>query len=134
MTITQITHRCALVFGGLLILASAMHFFTGYPAIRQLLMQDGAREELYGAVTAIWIFSSITMLGFGLLSLLIASELRKGSRNAWRQGMVIGGGLALFGLIGWFRPFPNWHLFAFLVLGLILVVPLTVGIRRFGNA
>ena len=121
----------ALAAGILLALASLMHYFTGYPAINEILTRENAGPETSETLRVIWIFSSITMCLSGVWGIFISKGLKTGQKSAWWQGLALGLGMVLFCVATQFFGFPNYHLLMFGVIGLLLVVPLLIGKRNF---
>jgi len=112
-----------IIIGGcLLSFASFIHFFSGYPAVNALLEQGNSAKELIQTVRIIWIFSTITMFLCGVWGVNIGNALRKGTATQW-PGMLLGAGITLFGFIGFFIGFPNYHILAFSVPGLLIFLP-----------
>ncbi|MBI5917298.1 MAG: hypothetical protein HY842_18165 [Bacteroidetes bacterium] len=127
----KISGNFALVSGILLTLASLMHYFTGYPAINEMLAKESVGPETSQTLRVIWIFSSITMCLSGIWGIFISRDLKAGRKSAWWQGLLLGTGLVLFCVATQFFGFPNYHMMVFGVLGLLLVVPLLVNAGSF---
>jgi hypothetical protein len=78
-----------------------------------------------GILSAMLLFSTAVWL------LFLSVDLKKFSRKAWLQGVFIGLTLTVFGASLWYRYPASLHLPAFLVTGLILLIPLLVFGRSF---
>ncbi len=131
MNALKIASRFALVGGILLVLASLMHYFTGYPAVNETLAKENVGPETSAILRVIWIFSSITMCLAGIWGIFLSLDLKNGSPRAWWQGMILGLGLIKFCVAAQFFGFPNYGLMMFGVLGLLFVGPLLVGSGQF---
>jgi len=114
---------CTIAGGILLILFFTPHFFLGYPAISDLLRKENVSTELAFAVQNIWIFASITMLLCGIWGTSLGYHALKTNARKRLEQVLLGFGITLFALVGWFHPFPNWQLFIFFVPGLLILIP-----------
>lgn len=114
----------ALAAGVLLILSSLMHFFSGYPAINEIIAKENAGPETSHTFRVIWVYSSFTMCLTGIWGIFIAKGLKNGQKSAWWQGITLGLGMILFCLAAQVIQFPNYGMFLFGVIGLIFVTPL----------
>jgi hypothetical protein len=114
----------ALTAGILLALSSLMHFFSGYPAINEMIAKDNAGPETAHTFRVIWVFSSITMCLMGIWGIFISKGLKGGQKSAWWQGLALGLGMVLYCVAAQFIEFPNYGMLLFGVIGLLLVVPL----------
>lgn len=119
----------ALAAGTLLALSSLMHFFSGYPAINEMIAKDNAGAETAHTFRVIWVFSSIAMCLMGIWGIFISKGLKAGQKTAWWQGLVLGLGMVLFCIAAQFIEFPNYGMLLFGVIGLLLAVPLLVAKR-----
>ncbi|MBK9014345.1 MAG: hypothetical protein IPM82_09765 [Saprospiraceae bacterium] len=127
----KIIGNFALAAGILLALSSLMHFFSGYPAINEMITRGNAGAEIAHAFRVIWVFSSITMCLTGIWGIFISKGLKAGQKSAWWQGLALGLGMVFFCLAAQFIKFPNYGMMLFGVIGLLLVVPLLIGKRNF---
>ncbi len=127
----KIIGNFALTAGILLALSSLMHFFSGYPAINEMIARDNPSAETALAFRVIWVFASITMCLTGIWGIFISKGLKTGQKNAWWQGLALGLGMLFFCLAAQFIEFPNYGMLLFGVIGLLLVVPLLLGKRSF---
>ena len=122
--------RLAILTGFLLILTAGIHSLNMSDAVIAVKTGDIAPSQA-SSILSVWLFSSISMLLIGIWLLFLSKELRALNRRAWWQAFFIGAGLTSFSLISWFRFPRDFHLFYFLLLGLILLVPLISNSGRF---
>lgn len=130
MKSNSIISNFALAAGVLLALSSLMHFFSGYPAINEMIAKDNAGAETAHTFRVIWVYSSITMLLTGIWGIFISKGLKAGQKSAWWQGIALGLGMLLFCAAAQFIEFPNYGMLLFGAIGLLLVGPLLV-VKRF---
>ena len=117
---------CARVSGILLILSSMMHFFLGLPEVVLKPIAEGKiiDPETAGNFYAIWVFSSITMFLTGATLALISTDLKHLNRRVWKLALLIGFGIAGFGIIMAIKfPEAAAHMMAFVAIGLITFLP-----------
>jgi hypothetical protein len=111
--------------GGILIfLSGLMHAGMGLPAVLEMIRQGLITGEARLDVVVIWVYSSFAMVSLGLIPVILASGLRRGSRLAFRGCLVVA--VAYLGFAAWALVYSsgNPHFIAFAVLGLLLGAPL----------
>jgi len=123
MTENKIVVRCTKTSAVLLVMTSLIHAFN----INDVLvgLKTGDIAPAYApAIVSVWIFASICMCALAGWLLFLSSELRKYSRKAWWQALVIGLSLAGFGLGCWLQYPKAFYLLYFFILGMITTLPL----------
>lgn len=111
-----------LAAGFLLILFSVIHYFQGYPELKQIIIQENATPKLSHILKLIWVFSSTTMLLCGLWALSIYRQISLFNFSVKKDGFILGLGLLLFGIYQLLNPFHDFHLFQFVVPGILLLI------------
>lgn len=111
--------------GGILIfLSGLMHAGMGLPAVLEMIRQGLVTGEARSDVVVIWVYSSFAMVSLGLIAVILASGLKRGSRLAFRGCLVVA--VAYLGFAAWALVYSsgNPHFIAFAVLGLLVGAPL----------
>ena len=139
MNKTELTANLVLAGGIILFITGVGHICLGVPqfneAVSQGLInllplnqidfesQSLGREE----VKLVWIVFGLDMNIFGLITMFLTSELKKGKRLAWNIGIVIGLFYLIVGLTTMFY-FKELHpaVVSFPIAGLIISIPLLV--------
>ena len=130
MTFNKIIYRCTLIAGILLMLFSVPHAL-GVTAVFDYIKNGEIGETYAKTAIIIWIFGSVTMLLLGATLVYLSKHLQMLSKNAWRLGTLIGIGLTSFGG-GFFIQNPgSTHMLGFLLLGLLVLIPLVIFVRKF---
>ena len=122
--------RCAVITGILLILTSVIHALDINDTVIAVKTGDIAPSHAASAIS-VWIFSGVSMLLMGIWLLFLAKDLKLMSRRAWWQALVIALGLAGFSLGSWLQFPKAFHLLYFLLLAMILLVPISLHIKKF---
>ena len=77
------------------------------------------------------ILSAMLLLLIAIWILFLSGDLKRLKRKAWWQSVIIGLTITTFGATLWFRYPTSIHLPAFLLTGLILLLPLLFYGRNF---
>jgi hypothetical protein len=127
----KIIARCAWLTGILLVGATILHGTLGTAEVMTAIKLGDVRPSMADIFRTVWIYSSIMLALSAIWTFFLAGELRQLKRRAWWQGLLIGlgytGGSA-FGMatVG-FQP----HLLAFMLIGLVLLMPLIIWAGHF---
>lgn len=114
--------QLAMISGFLLFLMTIPHYMMGWPTVLEGLNELSASTALIENIHVIWIWSSLTMAGLGIL--LIATALNgHGHHNVhFIIYLVIGGLLLTFALIGLIMTWPDPHLSIFLIPAILAIL------------
>lgn len=127
----KIISRCAWLTGISLVGATILHGTLGTAEVMTAIKLGDVRPSMADIVRTVWIYSSIMLALSAVWVFFLAGELRQLKRRAWWQGVLIGLGYAggsAFGMatVG-FQP----HLMAFMLIGLLLLLPLIIWAGHF---
>lgn len=87
-------------------------------------------ERLGAQLIANVTLAGVALVLLGSFLILVASDLEKGKRLAWRVALVVGIFLILSGIAGyWWQPIP--HVLIFSVVGVVLTGPLLLWREHF---
>lgn len=117
--------RSAIVqLAGVLMLLSALaHGLMGWPVMSAELAQTGASPDLVAGLGAGWLWGSVAMAVFGIITLGAGARLRQGNRSGVPALLAIGLGYVAFGawafVVRGYEPF----FLLFVVTGLLAGVP-----------
>lgn len=130
----KIISRCAWLSGLLLAGATIIHGTIGTAEVMTAIKLGDVRSSMADIFRTVWIYSSIMLALSAIWVFFLAGELRQLKRRAWWQGVLVGLGYAggsAFGIatVG-FQP----HLAAFMLIGLILLLPLLVWAGSFKSS
>jgi hypothetical protein len=144
MNKTELTANFVLVGGIILIITGLIHICLGTPqlieAVSQGLIdlqpiaqidwesQDLSREE----IELVWIVFGLDITIFGLITIFLISELKKGRKMAWNISLIIGCFYLIIGAIAalYFKAIhPADVLFP--VAGLTILIPLIIYRKNF---
>ena len=110
--------------GVIMVLSSAAHSMLGWPAMSFELEKAGVREDLAAPLAVGWFFGSMSMLAFGIITVIFGRRLKRGDRSGAPAIAVIAAAYVLFGtfaiVIRQFDP----HFLLFICTGLLAGVPL----------
>lgn len=112
-----------LVGGILLTAASFVLYVFGLPIITEMLKDSTPTPELVKSMNIIWVLMSIAVFLCGIWGMFIAISVRKNLRYVQKQSLSLGTGIVAFGLYGFTSPTPNWKLGAFIIIGLLILIP-----------
>ncbi len=119
----KIVYRCTLVSAALLIIAALYHGIS----INNIVIAASTGDISKHFATSVLIdgiLSAMLLLLIAIWILFLAGDLKRGKRKAWWQAVLIGFIISAFGAALWFRYPTSIHLPAFLLTGLILLLPL----------
>ena len=126
----KIVYRCTLLTGCLLIVAALVRGVNINNLV--IAISTGDISKHYAEPVVIdWSFSSMLLLLMSIWIFFLAGDLRKLSRKAWIQATLIGLAFCAFGGGLWYRYPSSMHLPAFLLLGLLLLLPLLIYARHY---
>jgi len=121
----KIVYRCTLVSATLLIIAALYHGVSVNNIV--IAASTGDISKHYATSVLIdGILSAMLLLLIAIWILFLAGDLKRGKRKAWWQAVLIGFTITAFGGALWFRYPTSIHLPAFLLTGLILLLPLLI--------
>lgn len=108
-----------------------MHASLGMAEVNTAIKLGDIRPSMAGIVHAVWIYSTIMLALSAVWAFFLAGELRQLKRRAWWQALLlslgyVGGSAVAIAVVG-FQP----HLGAFMLIGLLLLVPLLIGAGQF---
>ncbi len=109
--------------GTMLACASFFYYWLGFSMIIEMLEKTHVVPELYRTLNLVWILTTIALFLCGVWGMFIGITIRKNLRYMRKQALILGGGMISFGIYGFLTPFPNWKLFIFLAIGLIIFIP-----------
>jgi hypothetical protein len=126
----KIVYRCALLAGCLLIVAALARAVSVNNLI--IAADTGDISKHYAASVVVdWSFSSLLLLLIAIWIFFLAGDLKKLNRKAWAQAVLIGLALSFFGGGFWYSYPSSMHLPAFLLLGLLLLIPLLIYAKQY---
>lgn len=122
---------CAWLTGMLLLGATVIHGTVGLAEVMTAIKLGDVRASMADIFRAVWIYSTIMLALSAAWVFFLAGELRQLKRRAWWQGVLLGlgyagGSLAAMVMAG-FQP----HLAAYMLIGLLLLVPLVIWAGHF---
>lgn len=127
----KIISWCAWLTGMLLLGTTAIHATVGLAEVMTAIKLGDVRNSMADTFQAVWIYSGVMLLLSASWAFFLAGELRQLKRRAWWQGIVLGlgyaGGAVLAMMVTGFQP----HLAAFMLIGLLLLVPLVIWAGHF---
>jgi len=109
--------------GGFMALSSIAHAALGWPAMRSALQEAAAPADLIGSLAAGWLFGSVAMAAFGVVTLICGARLRRDDRSGVAIILVIAAGYLLFGLAAFITHDFNTHFLLFVATGLLAGLP-----------
>jgi len=119
----RVARYIALVVGALLGGLGVLHDVLNIRSVHRALGRGEIAERLGAQLVANVAMAGIALVLLGLFLLLVAGDLQRGKRLAWRIGLVVGSFLIVAGLAGyWWEPIP--HVLIFSALGLVVAGPL----------
>jgi hypothetical protein len=123
-------YRISLLTGMLLMLTSILHLLNINDTLIAIKTGDIAPSHAANIVI-IWIFSGVSMFLLGSWLLFLSNDLKKLSRKAWWQALLICTALGATAIFCWVQYPRALHVLFFLLLGLILLLPLLGYSRQF---
>lgn len=126
----RIVYRCTLVSAVLLIIAALYHGVSVNNIVIAASVGDISKHYAT-SVLIDGILSALLLLLVAIWILFLAGDLKRLKRKAWWQALLIGFAITIFGGALWFRYPTSIHLPAFLLTGLILLLPLLFYRRNF---
>jgi len=112
-----------MVAGAVMLLSAGAHAGLGWPVMKSALRDAGAPADLTGALAAGWLFGSVAMAVFGIITLMCGARLKRADRSGVAVIMVIAAGYLLFGLAAFITHDFNPHFLLFVVTGLLAGLP-----------
>ncbi|WP_428223884.1 hypothetical protein [Flavobacterium sp.] len=94
----KVSYYIVLAVGLLLCLSFFPHAFLGMQAVMEHIEKGEIQAPAANGMRMIWLYSSVMMLVSGIWLLLLAQHILIGSHKARLQVLVLGIGLAIFGL------------------------------------
>jgi peptidoglycan/LPS O-acetylase OafA/YrhL len=126
----NIAYTISIVCGVMLWVTSIVHMLGLNDTL--IALKIGDISKAYEAnLVIIWIFGGVCMFLLGAWLLFLSPELKKGSKKAWRQVLVISISLCLFGLASWLEYPKVVHVLYFFLVGLLLLIALMAEYRFF---
>jgi len=114
--------------GVLMLLSAGAHAGLGWPPLRAILVDSGVDAATTGAIGAGWLWGSVSMTVFGVVTVMAGLRLRRGDRSLVRAVAAIAGGYLAFGIVALLiRRSP--HFLLFVTTGLLAGLPLLPGPR-----
>lgn len=92
------SYYLVMAIGVLSVLSFFPHAFLGMKAVIEHIERGEIREPAANGMQMIWLYSSIMMLISGLNLLILGDHILIGSHKARLQVLILGLGLAVFGL------------------------------------
>jgi hypothetical protein len=126
----KIVYRCTLVSAALLIVAALYHGVS----INNIVIAASTGDISKHYATSVLInsiLSAMLLLLVAIWILFLSPDLKRLKRKAWWQAILIGFAITIFGAALWSRYPTSIHLPAFLLTGLILLIPLLLYGRSF---
>lgn len=122
---------CTWLAGILLLGAAAIHGTLGTAEVMTAIKLGDVRPSMADIFRTVWIYSTIMLLLSATWTFFLAGELRQLKRRAWWQAILLGLGYTGGSLFSMAMVGVQPHLVAFMLIGLLLLVPLVIGAGRF---
>jgi hypothetical protein len=126
----RLARYIALVDGALLCVLGVLHDTVNIPAFRRATARGDIAVRLSPQVIANVAFGGMALALLGVFLVLIARDLERGRRAAWRIGVVIGLFLVVDGVAAYLW-LPKAGVLLFSALGGLICGPLLVWRREF---
>ena len=133
MNASKTIYGCALVSAILLMVAA---LYRGL-SVNNILVAANTGDISKHFSTAIfidWTLSGMLLLMVAVWILFLAGELKRFNRRAWLQAVFIGLSLTIFGGSLWYHYPGSIRLAAFMMIGLILLIPLIIYVSKFRSS
>ena len=127
----KIISRCAWLTGILLVGATILHGTLGTAEVMTAIKLGDVRPSMADIFRTVWIYSSIMLALSAVWTFFLAGELRKLKRRAWWQGILLGLGYTGGSAFGMATVGVQPHLVAFMLIGLVLLLPLIIWAGHF---
>lgn len=115
-----------LLAGVLMLISAAAHAGLGWPPLHAILGEGGVDEGTIGALGAGWLWGSVSMAAFGVVTVMAGLRMRRGDRSLVGPVAAIAVGYLLFGVAALLvRGSP--HFLLFVATGLLVGLPLLPG-------
>jgi hypothetical protein len=113
----------ALALGALLCGIGILHDIINVRSVTRAIARGEIAERMGAQLVANVVLAGLALVILGSFLLLIASDLEKGKRSAWRRAFVVGVFLTLSGVAAYlWLPRPSVLIFS--AVGLVLTGPL----------
>ena len=113
----------ACAVGALLCGIGILHDVVNLKSVNRAIARGEIAEKLGPQLIANVTMAGVALVLLGLFLFVVASDLQKGKRLAWRIGFAVGLFLVVAGVVGyWWQPIPI--VFIFSLLGAVLLAPL----------
>jgi hypothetical protein len=127
---TRIARYIALAVAVLLCGIGILHDVVNIRSVNRAVARGEIAERLGAQLIANVALAGVALVLLGFFLLLVAPDLAKGKRLAWRVAMVVGTFLVFSGIAGyWWQPIPA--VFIFSILGAVLAAPLLIWRKHF---
>jgi protein-S-isoprenylcysteine O-methyltransferase Ste14 len=126
----RIARYIALVAGALLCGIGILHDIVNIRSVTRAIARGEIVERMGAQLVANVALAGLALVLLGLFLLLVASDLEKGKRLAWRVAFVVGIFLICTGLAGyWWQAIPRVLIFS--AVGVVLTGPLLLWRKHF---
>lgn len=126
----KISYYIVLVVGVLICISFFPHAFLGMQAVVEHIEKGEIQESAANGMRMIWLYSSIMMLVSGLWLLILAHHILIGSHKARIQVLILGIGLAIFGLGCTYISKEIDHMIVFTIQGILLIIATTFTYKK----
>ncbi len=126
----KVSYYLVMIVGVVTCLSFFPHAFLGMQAVLDHIAKGEIQEPAAKGMRMIWLYSSIMMLVSGMWLITIAPHIRIGSHLARIQILVLGMGLAAFGLGCTYISGKIDAMFIFTLEGIILIVAATLFYKK----
>ena len=122
--------RTIVIAGSGLLTLGVIHDLVNIPALLRAIARGSIATRLGRELIANVAFGGLALSFLGVLLILIARELRRGTRLAWRIGVAIGLFLAFDGVAAYLW-LPVASVLLFSAFGGMIAIPLVLWHRQF---
>ena len=126
----KVAYYLVLTIGVITCLSFFPHAFLGMKAVNEHIQKGEIQAVASQGMQEIWLYSSVMMLLSGIWLLLLAKDILNGNHKARMQVLLLGLGLAIFGLGCTYISNGINAMFAFTIQGIILIVATTFFYKR----
>jgi hypothetical protein len=126
----RVSRSLVMAAGGLLSLIGVIHDFVNIPALTRAVARGDIAARLGRQLIANVAFGGLALLLLGVLLMLIARDLGRKARVAWRMGVMIGLFLVIDGVAAYLW-LPVLGVLLFSVIGGLVAGPLLLWRREF---
>jgi len=121
----RVSYYLVMIVGIITCLSFFPHAFLGMQAVLEHIEKGEIQEPAANGMRMIWLYSSIMILVSGIWLLSVTPHILIGSHIARIQVLVLGIGLAIFGLGCTYIAGKIDPMFAFTIQGIILIIATT---------